>query len=58
MPLIDQQDIITIHRASSVMEAKTALTAALSKYPPCRIVSVSITGQGIQVSLIAVIETI
>jgi hypothetical protein len=59
MPLIDQQDIISVTDAASAMVAKDALREALDRYPPCRLVSVSlaINPKGLA-SLIAVVETI
>jgi hypothetical protein len=59
MPLIDQQDIISVTDAASALVAKEALLDQLKKYPPCRVISVSLAvGPRGLASLIAVVETI
>jgi hypothetical protein len=60
MPLIPQQDILTVTTSGfNQFDYIHQLKAMLESYPPCRIVSISITknyASGFQV--IAVIETI
>jgi hypothetical protein len=58
MPLIDAQDVITfIYRGGS--EPATLLKQKLEAYPPCRIISVTIApAPGVNMQLVAVVETI
>jgi len=63
MPLIPQQDIIVISGPYKPIErsqeqAAELLKQALEAYPPCRIVSITGTGNLAAYRLTAVVETI
>lgn len=59
MPLIDQQDVVTVTSTEGGTPAAAAeLKRILEAYPPVRLVSVAISSTAGTVTLVAVVETI
>ena len=57
MPLIDQQDVVTVTSTKGARAAVAELKRILEAYPPVRLVSIAMSSTAGTVTLVAVVET-